>query len=263
MSRKLPSWAQSRSGRQRPSLTLPGDLVVQAGAALRRRRPRNAPAPVPVSREVGLRAYLAGRHLTLRLLSLRFDIELVGADALTGLRHPFVFGANEQGVLDYQILRLALPSRLRPTMIAPSRALARRRNVVVFTDEAVGTRLVGEFSGVAAGLASQHNVAIVPVGLVGTFKLKELLKLPLRTRPKVSIRFGAPIYVRGRQLDEATRELQQRVEQLVHEGDLTWWTVERRHIVTPDAGPVDPVPRWRRLWDQSAPTPPARRRIWR
>ncbi|QNP56720.1 hypothetical protein [Tessaracoccus defluvii] len=124
MSRKLPSWAQSRSGRQRPSLTLPGDLVVQAGAALRRRRPRNAPAPVPVSREVGLRAYLAGRHLTLRLLSLRFDIELVGADALTGLRHPFVFGANEQGVLDYQILRLALPSRLRPTMIAPSRALA-------------------------------------------------------------------------------------------------------------------------------------------
>ena len=64
-----------------------------------------------------------------------------------------------------------------------------------------------------AELANQHNVAIVPVGLTGTFKLKDILKLPLTTKPKVSIRFGAPIHVRGRSLSEVTADLQVRVEQ--------------------------------------------------
>lgn len=262
MTRTLPSWAQPRTGRPRPRLTLPRDLAQAVTGLVPRPRPASAPPRERASRELGLRAKLTGRHLSLRLMSLRFDIEIVGAGNLDGVRQPLVFAANEQGVLDYQLLRLALPGRLRPTMIAPSRALARGRNVVVFTDEPLAGRIVGEFSDVAAGLANQHNVAIVPVGLVGTFKLKDILKLPLTRRPKVSIRFGAPIYVRGRHLAEATARTQESVEQLVLEGDLTWWTVERRRQSgqTPAAG--RPAPRWRRLWDQAAPDTTPRGRIW-
>ncbi|NHB86024.1 hypothetical protein G7085_19830 [Tessaracoccus sp. HDW20] len=263
MSRELPSWAQSRRRRRRPRLTLHTDLLGGLKGALRRGRPAGSPPRPVVGRELGSRAERPGRHLTLRLLSLRFDIELVGDDSLTGLRRPFVLAANEQGAIDYQLLRMALPSRLRPTNITPSRSLARGHNVVIFTDEPLAGRQVGEFSDVAAGIAGQHNVAVVPVGLVGTFKLKELLKLPLRARPKVSIRFGAPLYPRGRGLEESTAELQRRVEQLVHEGDLSWWAVERRRAEGPAVPATDPVPRWRRLWDQAAPTREARPRIWR
>ena len=263
MSRGLPSWAQSRRRRRRPRLTLHTDLLAVLKGALRRGRPAGAPPRPVTEHELGTRTERPGRHLTLRLLSLRFDIELVGDDSLTGLRRPFVLAANEQGAIDYQLLRMALPSRLRPTNITPSRSLARGHNVVVFTDEPMAGRQVGEFSDVAAGIAGQHNVAVVPVGLVGTFKLKELLKLPLRERPKVSIRFGAPIYPRGRGLEESTAELQRHVEQLVHEGDLSWWAVERRRAAGPAAPSAEPVPRWRRLWDQGAPTKEARPRIWR
>lgn len=263
MSRDLPSWAQGRKQSRRPKLTLPRDLLAAAKAVFRRGRPAGAPPKPIATHEPGLRAERPGRHLTLRLLSLRFDIELVGDDSLTGLRQPFVMAANEQGALDYQLLRLSLPSRLRPTMIAPSRALARGNNVVIFTDDPSAGRQVGEFSDAAAGIAGQHNVAVVPVGLVGTFKLKDILKLPLTTKPKVSIRFGAPLYPRGRGLEESTSELQHRVEQLVHEGDLSWWTVERRRVEGPSAPSPDQTPRWRRLWDQADPAKDPRPRIWR
>lgn len=263
MSRELPSWAQSRKQTRRPRLTFLEDLAAGIGRMVRRRRPAGAPPRPVVTLKAALRAERPGRPVTLRLLSLRFDIELVGDDSLTGLRQPFVMAANEQGVLDYQLLRMALPSRLRPTMIAPSRALARGSNVVVFTDDPSAGRQVGEFSDVAAGLADQHNVAVVPVGLVGTFKLKDILKLPLTARPKVSIRFGAPLYPRGRSLEQATAELQHRVEQLVHEGDLTWWAVEQRRADGPSVPAADLTPRWRRLWDQAAPPRDPRPRIWR
>ena len=262
MSRDLPSWAQRRSTRPRPRLTLPADLLAAVRQLILRQRPAGAPARTRLSREISPRAELIGRHLLLRVLSLRFDIEFVGSGNLDGLRQPFVFGANEQGAMDYHLFRLSLRKRLRPTMIAPSRALARGRNVVVFTDDPQAGRLVGEFSPVAAGLANQHNVAIVPIGLVGTFKLNDLIKLPVSTRPKVSIRIGAPIYVRGRRISQATAELQGTVEQLVHEGDLSWWDVEKRRVGPSGAPTPEPIPRWRRLWDQAAPAEQDARRIW-
>ena len=260
MSRKLPSWAQPRRGKQKPKFTWLRDVA-------RLLRTHGHPAGAPLSERSGLelatRVQLPEGHFTLGLLRLRFDIELVGADALTGLRQPLVFAANEQGALDYQILRMALPSRMRPTNLRVSRALLRGRNVVTFTDDPQAGRLVGDFSTVPAELANQHNVAIVPVGLTGTFKLKDILKLPITTKPKVSIRFGAPVHVRGRSLTEATAELQDRVEQLVHEGELTWWTVEQRRQGLGEVTPPNPTPRWRRLWDQSAPKPEDGSRIWR
>lgn len=262
MSRDLPSWAQPRRSKPRPKLTWPRDAL-RFLAGLPARPPAGAPSAERHHAERGPRTQFPQGHFTLALLSLRFDIELVGLDALHGLRQPFVFAANEQGVLDHQILRMALPSRMRPAHMGLSKALARGRNVLVFTDDPPPGRLVGDFSQVPAGLANQHDVAVVPVGLVGTFKLKDILKLPLRTKPKVSIRFGAPVYVRGRSLTEATAELQDRVEQLVHEGELSWWTVEQRRQGHREPEAVSPKPRWHRLWVQSAPTPEDRQRIWR
>lgn len=260
MSRELPSWAQPRRSKQRPRFTWLRDVV---RLLLVRGRPAGTPAAERTPLELAARIQLPEGHLSLRLLQLRFDIELVGADALTGLRQPLVFAANEQGVLDYQILRLALPSRLRPTNLGLSRALLRNRNVVAFTDDPLAGRVVGEFSSVPVELAKQHNVAVVPVGLTGTFKLKDILKLPITTKPKVSIRFGAPIHVGGHSISEATAELQERVAQLVHEGDLTWWTVEKRRLGHQPGTPVTAMPRWRRLWEQSAPKPKDTARIWR
>lgn len=262
MSRELASWAQGRKGKPRRQLTLPRDVVNAITSSVRRRVPAGAPPKSVVGHDRGPRAVLSGNGLTSALLRLRLDVELVGADALTGLDQPLIFAANEQGSLDYQLLRSALPPRLRPTVVRPSRALARGRNVVLFTDDPESGRLVGEFSTVPAELANQHGVAMVPVGLVGTFSLKRVLKLALRTKPKVSIRFGAPIYLRGRSIADATTELQSRVEQLVHEGELTWWTVERRRDGATPA-PLEKAARWRRLWDQTAPKPDEKPRIWR
>ncbi len=266
MSRTLPSWAQPRHDKRRPKVTWPADAVAALLASVRPMAPAGAPPRrAPALPALNLRSAPSGRHLLFRALSLRLDVELVAADSLAGLQPPLVFAANEQGALDYQVLQWALPPVLRPTMIAPSRALARGRNVVVFADEPVGHRLVGEFSTIPADLANQHGVPIVPVGVVGTFKLKDILKLALRSRPKVSVRFGAPIHCRGRSLAETTAELQTRVEELVQEGDLSWWTVQRRHRGAGDGGRLtaDAAPRWRRLWEQAAPVKPARTRIWR
>lgn len=195
-------------------------------------------------------------------LNLRVDFEVVGADALTGVQTPFVLGVNHCGQLGYQVLRMALPRRLRPVLQGPSRALGRRKNAVVMSQHPSGGRLVGEFDSEAAALASQHNVALIPVGVVGTIGLREILRLALRTKPKVSIRFGAPIYLRGRSLGEATGVLQARVERLVAEGDLSWWEVERRRG-TDVAEEPEAAPRWRRLWRQGAPrTEEKGSRIW-
>ena len=78
----------------------------------------------------------------------------------------------------------------------------------------------------------------------------------------MSIRFGAPIYLRGVTLTEATAELQARVEHLVNEGELTWWTVERRRSAAPAPVPDATTARWQRLWAQAAPKPLTKPRIW-
>lgn len=263
MSRSLASWARSDPDRRGPRLTWPGDVASALRATVRRQVPGGAPPRSASARDWRPRAEISPRQLMRTIVRLRLDIEIVGVDALNGLDQPVVFAANEQGALDYQLLRRLLPARLRPTMARPSRALARGRNVVVFADEPGQGRLVGEFSTIPAELANQHNVAIVPVGIAGTFKLKRILKLALRTKPKVSVRFGAPIYLRGRSIADATAELQSRVEQLVHEGELSWWTIERRRSGSQAPSPLDTAARWRRLWEQSAPSPDPAPRIWR
>lgn len=259
MTRQLKAWSHNNRPRRSPRFTFLRDM------AATRRPPKLDPNFGRHRPRSGFR--LARDYLRrVRLLAAlwpRFDVEVVGSDALVGLQTPFVFAVNEAGALDQQVLALALPRALRPTMRRPSKALSRGRNVVVFSAEPRGGRLVGEFADTAAELAKQHSVAVVPVGLVGSFRLADTLKLRLRNKPKVSVRFGAPVHVRARAIDEVTDEIQIRVEHLVGEGELSWWDVERRRRDNPTT-PVEGVARWRRLWDQAEPKPgSARRRIWR
>lgn len=261
MSRSLKSWAQDDRRRPRPRFTLAADLLALWTAP--RVRPAGAPPKVErPSRRLGWQQ-LGALNLS-GLFAPRVDLEVVGRDALIGLETPFIFAVNEAGRLDHQLLHMALPRRLRPNSLSLSKSLAKGRNVVTFADEPRGGRLVGEFTTVAAELAAQHSVAIVPVGIVGGYRLTDTLKLRLNRRPKVSVRFGAPIYVRTLGIDEVTQEIQARVEFLVGEGELSWWEVERRRLGAPDVVPAS-MPRWRRLWEQAAPRPAAggRRRIWR
>lgn len=229
---------------------------------LRHRRPSGAP---PKDLDVRNRLTLSDLRRTpdlKQVLAWRLDYQVAGLDALSGLQAPVIFAVNEAGALDWQVLRPVLPARLRTTHRSPSRSLTRDTSVVLFSDDPVVDGEVGEFTPVLAQLANQHNVPIVPVALVGTFKLNEVLGLALKHKPRVSVRFGAPIYVRGRVLGEATAEVQSAVENLFHTGELSWWSVQRPS--TDDATGVETTPRWRRLWHQTKPRPArSRRRIWR
>lgn len=263
MSRKLPSWALPSSRATRPRITWFSDMLsfARTGFGLRVRRPAGAP---PRDQLELLRLSLADLRRTpdlLRTLAWRLDYRVAGLDALRGLQGPVIFATNEAGALDWQVLRAMLPARLRTSNREPSRSLSRGASVVLFSDPSVVAGEVGEFTPVAAQLAHQHNVPIVPVALVGTFNLNDVLRLTLSRKPMVSVRFGTPVYVRGRGVAEATAEVQAAVEQLYHTGELSWWTAQRHATPTPS---TEPVPRWRRLWQQTAPRPEARRsRIWR
>lgn len=264
MSRKLESWAQSSQPGKRPRVTWFSDMLAFAGTGfgLRHKRPDGAP-PRPATQRYRLSLSDLSSTPDLRnVLAWRLDYQVAGLDALSGLQGPVIFAANETGVLDWQVLRSVLPARLRTTQTNPSRSLSAGRSVVVFTDEPLVDGGVGEFTPVLAQLASQHNVPIVPVALVGTFKLKEVLRLSLRHKPRVSVRFGAPVYVRGRGLAEARAEVQGAVEQLFHTGELSWWNLQRAGVGTQPT--PEPMPRWRRLWHQTKPRAVAtRRQIWR
>ena len=193
-------------------------------------------------------------------LAWRLEYQVAGLGALDGLDAPAIFACNEQGALDWRVLQAALPTRLRTTSRQPSRALARGRSAVIFSRPSDLSGGVGEFSEVPAELANLHNVPVVPVALVGTYNLNEVLRLALKRRPKVSVRFGAPVYVRGQSLEEATAEIQAAVVALFNRGDLSWWALQHRGPLTGEARPMS---RWWRRWQQSAPRPMKNSGIWR
>lgn len=263
MTRDLRRRARASKGPSGPRLTWPADMAGFAGSlfGLRTRIPTNAPP-----RAAGRRDRLSASDLRripdiFNKLAWRLDYKITGMDALTGLQAPVVFAVNEQGALDWQVLKLVLPPRLRTTHRRLSRALEQGRSVAVFTEDPLVAENVGEFTTVAADLATQYSVPIVPVALGGTFRLKEILRLALRSKPRVSVNFGAPIYVHGRSLSETTAEVQSAVGELFGFEQLSWWATIRG-----EQAPVcqaDPMPRWRRLWGQTAPRPQERRKLWR
>lgn len=262
MTREFSAWATSSRRRRRPGVTWPQDMArfLTTGFGLRRARPATAPPPaLRGPSRLSLQEFRRSPAV-IDVFAQRLDYQVAGLYALEGLDAPVIFAANEQGVLDWPVLRSILPSRLRTQRHSHTRALVKGRSVAVFSENSIVEGGVGEFSTQAAELANQYNIPIVPVAILGTFKLKEILRLSLRTKPQVAIRFGAPIYVRGRSIFEATDELQIAVSELFNRGDISWWAGQKRLV----KGGLVPKkqPRWRRLWDQSAPRPAPRREIW-
>ena len=139
--------------------------------------------------------------------------------------------------------------------------LAVRLCVAVFTDDPLVADQVGDFTTVAADLATQYGVPIVPVALGGTFKLKEILRLSLKSKPRVWVCFGSPLYVHGRSLAETTSEVQAAVGELFRSEQMSWWAVQRG-AAAPKLT-AETMPRWRRLWGQTAPRPTKGRQLWR
>ncbi len=263
MKRRLSSWAKASTPSTAPRLTWPGDMLGFAGTmfGLRIRRPHSAPP-----RDVKPRRRLSRSDVrripdVFNALAWRVDYQQVGIDALTGLQDPIIFAVNEQGALDWQVLRLVLPPRLRTTHRRLSRSLNQGRSVAVFTDDPLVPDQVGDFTTVAADLAVQYGVPIVPVALVGTFKLKEVLRLALKSKPRVWVNFGAPIYVHGRSLAETTAEVQAAVGELFRSEQQSWW--ERQRGGPTPTSQAEAMPRWRRMWGQTAPRPQRSHRLWR
>jgi 1-acyl-sn-glycerol-3-phosphate acyltransferase len=225
-----------------------------------------------------------------------------GLDRLQGFDAPALIVANHASHLDTAVLLTALPhARRRRTAVAaaadyffdtwwraggsaiafntfpidrggsrlatPGELLADGWSVVVYPE---GTRspdgFPGRFKLGAAWLAVQHQVPVIPVGLRGTYAaMPRGSSWPVRGRPRVSVRFGAPI-VPGP--DETVRQLAPRISAavtaLVAEDVTSWW--DSLHPSTARAV-VPPPGSWRRTWEQSeAPTEGHRAQrptIWR
>ncbi len=263
MSGDLNPWSKPAQKASSPRLTWPQDMAGFAGTlfGLRTRTPSGAPPRATEHRPRLSTSDLRRIPDIFNALAWRLDYQVMGINALTGLQAPVIFAANEQGALDWQVLKLVLPPRLRTTHRRLSRALAQGRSVAVFTDDPLVADQVGEFTTVAADLATQYGIPIVPVALGGTFKLKEILRLALQSKPRVWVRFGAPIYVHGRSLSETTGVVQAAVGELFRSEQLSWWAVQQG--ASAPVCPVDPMPRWRRMWGQTEPRREEGRQLWR
>lgn len=261
MKRRVTAWSAKGRRRRGPWLTWPADMMHFAATGFGLRNPKPASAPEPALSgppRLSLQE-LRRSPSVIDLFAQRLDYHVAGVHSLEGLEAPVIFAANEQGVLDWPVLRSILPPRLRTVRRAVNKALFKGRSVVVFSEESVEG--VGDFSTQVAELANQYNVPIVPVAILGTLDLKEILRLSLRAKPQVAVRFGAPIYVRGRSITQATNEVQIAVNELFTRGEISWWAGQKPLVsADPSRGRL---PRWHRLWQQSAPRTTADRRIWK
>ncbi len=151
----------------------------------------------------------------------------------------------------------------------PGDLLAEGWNVVVFPE---GTRSqdgwMERFRMGAAYLAIEHRVPVVPVGIRGSFAAMPRGRgWPVPGRPRVAVRYGAPLRpAEGESARVFAPKVQAAVAALLDEESTTWWEARKR--VAAGASPSQSGPdaaRWRRVWAQTAPIPPAEpgRRAWK
>lgn len=226
---------------------------------------------------------------------------------------PCVIVANHTSHLDTAVLIAALPAEWRrrtavaaaadyffdawwravPTALAfgtipierrggapsktPGELLARGWNLVVFPE---GTRskdgVQGRFRLGAANLALAAEAPILPVAITGSYAaMPRGRNWPAPGRPRVSVRFGAPIHAReGEDALAFTARIAAAVTRLQHEGSDDWYssmlTAARAASPAPEsAGMASAEPAtgsWRRTWSSTAPVPEPsthKARVWR
>lgn len=246
-----------------------------------------------VVQRVGLRPLL---HSTVRP-------QAHGLDVLTDLRRPVVFVANHNSHLDTPMILCSLPDEWRRrTAVAaasdyffdtwwraggsamifntfpierrggtpsttPGDLLADGWNMLIYPE---GTRSVDgwvhKFRMGAAWLAIEHDVAVVPVGIRGSYAAMPRGRgWPVPGRQAVRVRFGAPLWPSpGDGPRDFAPRIREAVAQVLDEDASGWWQSRRRAATgnTPDpSGPK--AARWRRIWAQTdPPREGARRGAW-
>lgn len=109
----------------------------------------------------------------------------------------------------------------------------------------------GEFAPAVAEVALEHGVPVVPIGLRGTFAAHPRGSAwPQAGRPRVSVRYGAPITAgRNEAVAAVLARIQAGVQQLIDEDEGTWWSAQRDRVE--ERTQVAPTSTWRRVWTQS------------
>lgn len=222
------------------------------------------------------------------IMKAEVSIEVHGLEELEGFDGPAVIVANHSSHLDTALLLCTLPNaRRRRTAVAaaadyffeswwsgvgstiafntfpvdrqggglsatPAALLADGWSVLWYPE---GTRspdgYMGRFRLGAAWLAAEAGVPIIPVGLRGTFAaMPKGRSWPVPGRPRVSIRYGAPIVPEpGDTARQLAPKISAAVKQLIAEDKSTWW--ESQRAITP-AEENPPPASWRRIWQQTA-----------
>ncbi|MFN2543342.1 MAG: lysophospholipid acyltransferase family protein [Actinomycetota bacterium] len=140
-------------------------------------------------------------------------------------------------------------------------------NLVVFPE---GTRSkdgwMQRFRSGAARLAIVHGVPVVPIAVRGSYAAMPRGRgWPRPGRFPISVRYGRAIRAEpDANAREFCDEMSGAIARLMDEDRTTWWDSLRREAAgeTPSvAGPV--APRWRRVWESTAPIADGRRKaVW-
>lgn len=212
------------------------------------------------------------------LVAARVRLDVGDRTAACETPGPLLIVANHASPLDSAVLLAALPSRHRRRSVAATRtdnlgALIRSgRDVLVFPEGGCSTDgVTAGFSTAAADVAIEHGVAVLPVGILGTFAAlpgdgTAPVGLPFaHTRPRVGVRFGAVLHAEPDESPTAfTGRIAEAVRSAIAEDRTTWWQSLRHGS---DATELPPAGSWRRIWERSqsprAGGQRSRPRIWR
>ncbi len=235
------------------------------------------------------------------LLRSRLTLDVHGADELGEPPGPVVIAANYASPADPLLVLAALPRAWRRGVVVclpadrsrstrrlwrPARravdvggdtgrtaagvladALADDRSVLSFPEDARSRDgFLGSFRPEIVAVPLRRGVPVLPVGLRGSYAaVPDDTRWPLRGRPRVSVRLGAPLRGEaGEPAADFALRLEQEVRRLIAEDASSWWDTQRNA----DADTVAvPSSSWRRIWEQTeAPTAggrPRRPKIWR
>jgi 1-acyl-sn-glycerol-3-phosphate acyltransferase len=236
------------------------------------------------------------------LIRSQISVEIEGRDRLQDVEEPVVFVSNHSSHLDTPLILCSLPPGLRSrtavvaaadyffdswwrgaaTALAfnavPIERRARSKNSVPFEliDEGwnllvypEGTRSpdgwIHPFRAGAALLCARTGRPAVPIAIRGAYRAMPRGRgWPVRGRPRVSVRYGSPVWPEGRGNVRAfSDELFDAVTRLWREDETTWWASLRPASDAGDRNGSGPdAARWRRVWAASEPDPPVHREPW-
>lgn len=116
---------------------------------------------------------------------------------------------------------------------------------------------LGRFADLAARLAIEHQVPLVPAGVRGTYAVMPRGRpWPIQlggedSRPRISVGFGPAVHP-GPSADpsEVGDQLSSAVKQLIAEDATTWWQSQRDPDTLSERG-NPPTGSWRRIWQQT------------